>query len=188
MLRTACYEVGDLWICWFVSSLVLFSSLVLRCSDILLLDTAKYVFLKLLAFSTSVSLTEFVSKIIWWDMQKYWHCVLRFLNQTVEICLLPWALCIIRYPVLFFQQQPYFIDKAGPATSSADPQSFDFILLLNVPSLEGLMVREGAVGSREDGLGVCGEISVGFDFIWGMGLDLFKEKESTSPACTNTCF
>ena len=65
--------------------------------------------------------------------------------------------------MLSFQQQPCFIYNTGPITYSAAPQSFDFILLFSVPSLEGLMVRKGAVGSREDGWGVHGEISQ-----WGL--------------------
>lgn len=67
------------------------------------------------------------------------------------------------YSVLSFQQEPCFIYNTGPTTYSAAPQSFDFILLFSVPSLEGLMMRKGAVGSREDGQGVHREISQ-----WGL--------------------
>lgn len=57
--------------------------------------------------------------------------------------------------MLSFQQTPCFIYGR---TYAITPQIFDFILL-NVPSLERLMLKEGAVGNREDG---WGDFTVGF--------------------------
>jgi len=67
----------------------------------------------------------------------------------------------VRYHVLqpLFPTAALFHHDTGLTTYSAAPQSFDFILLFNIPSLEGLMVREGTVGSREDRWGVHGETS-----------------------------
>lgn len=109
----------------------------------------RYVCFNLLAFITCSTLIEFVSKILW-----------HFnIPQTLEIYLLLCSLCIIRCSVLSFQQQPRFIYDTGPTTYAIAPQSFDFILLFNVPFLERLMLKEGAVGNREDG---WGDFTVGF--------------------------
>lgn len=33
-----------------------------------------------------------------------------------------------------------------------------------------------------------GDFTVGFDYVWGMGQDLFQDKESPSSACTSAHF
>lgn len=62
-----------------------------------------------------------------------------------------------------FQQKPCFIYDG---TYAIAPQSFDFILLFNVLSLERLMLKEGAVGNREDH---WGDFTVGFGVFGGLG-------------------
>lgn len=135
----------------------------------------RYVYFNLFAFITCSTLIEFVSKILW-----------NFnIPQTLEICLLLCSLCIIRSSVLSFQQQPCFSYDAEPATYAIAHQSFDFILLFNVPSLERLKLKEGVVGNREGG---WGDFTVGFGVLCRVGWDLFQHKKFAFPACSTTLF
>lgn len=120
-------------------------------------------------------------------MRKHWHRTLRFLNQTLEICLLLWPLCIMTYSALSFWQQPCFIYSTGPTTYSAAPQSFDFILISMFlltkdwwwgkgPLGAGRM-DEQSMGRFHSGVWLC--VGDGARFISGQGIPFLSMHKHT---------